>query len=425
MAQNPEIPDDELIILDDIVLRDLGRQPTVNQMLNHFGRGEYPIPLRNRSITLREEQLLGAGGEGVTYRSGDDLGAAVKLRPILSGLPPLPQFGEGPVPVACSYHEGTLQLQRLPSGTRAIIQDLKKDEESAYQRAHTEQTISHTCSGIRGAVEFLDGTYLLVVEERGSQLLAGLVTRLIDGKTLRHHMDGGDLSLQERLQIIAQVGDTLKEYQRRSIVHGDIKPENIIIDGKHEPTLIDYGMAQPLFGNSKNLGHICGTPLYLAPETAAGEFYRQTDMYSLGVIAYELLTGENPHPANGKNGWNENLHFLRLHGLFCNAEQANQFFERVRKALEERGYAPRLAWSIASALHCQPALRGTSLPDVAREYAALETSRIVQPPQTPHKVSILRETMPVKMEPDSTTFELTEAMAVTEPEYDAEKPLKS
>ncbi|MDP3640406.1 MAG: protein kinase [Nanoarchaeota archaeon] len=419
MAQNTEIPDDELIVLDEKVLGSLGRQPTVNQVLSRFERGTYAIPISNHSITLTPQQFLGKGGEGITYRSGDDLGAAVKLRPILSGLPPLPQFGEGPVPVACSYHDGALELQRLPSGPRAIIQDLRWEEQGAYRHAAAEQTITHTCSGLPGAVEFLDGTYLLVVEERGSQLLAGLLTKLIDGKTLSDHMKIGDLSLQEKLLIVAQVGDTLREYQRRSIVHGDLKPRNIMIDEGKRPTIIDHGISQLLLNEYKDLGHICGTPMYLAPEAAANRFNRKTDFYSLGIIAYELLMGEHPYPANGINGWNDNLHYFRLQGFFCDTVEAEKFCYRVRKALGERGYAPRLAWSIAGALHGQPASRETSLPDVAREYAALETSKRVQPPYTLNKGNTLWETMPVKMEPDQTTLlELTEAMRLTGPELD-------
>lgn len=404
--------------ISEPVLGAIPRVSALEEVLGRIERGDYVLPIGERRITLSPAQRLGAGGEGVTYRSGDDRKAAVKLRPVLSGLPPLPQFGEGPVPVACSFQDGTLQLQRLPSGPKVAIRGLEKTEQGAYQRAHAEQTISHICSGIPGAVEFIDGTYILVVEKSGSQLLAGMLTKLIEGKTLSEHLHDGDLSLQEKLQIIAQVGDTLREYQRRSIVHGDIKPGNIIIDGRKRPTLIDHGISQPLFGDSKDLGLVCGTPDYLAPETAAEQFHRNTDFYSLGLIACELLMGGLPYPpqADGKRAtlW----HYIRLQELFYETEKAEQFCWRVRKLLGEQGYPSRLAWSIAGALYGQPRYRETSLPNVAWEYATeLEANKGGQRSELPTERITVKEPlfeMRRQAKEPSIQLELTPDMEILE-----------
>lgn len=394
-------------------------QPTLEQVLDRIDLGQYALPIGNHRITLSPQQRLGAGGEGVTYRSGDDLGAAVKLRPVLSGLPPLPQFGEGPVPVSCTLKGGVLELKRLPSGPKARIRGLNDDEKKLYRFATAELDISRVCSDIAGAVEFLDGTYILVVEDGGSQLLAGLLTRFIDGKTLAEHLKEGDLSLQEKLAIIADIGNTLEEYRRQDLVHGDIKPSNILIDRQMKPTLIDHGLSRRLRNEFESRGAVCGTPYYLSPEAATELVHRQTDLYSLGVVAYELLTGGFPY-AEGNGEWSNTRHIVKLQTLFYNSEAAERFCWQVRKSLGEQGYAPRLAWSIAGALHPQPAYRETSLPDVAEEYAAREAGTLIRRSELHTERITVKEPLSEirrRAQQPSITFELTDGMAITENQF--------
>lgn len=398
------------------VLREIPRASALEEVLGQFEVGRYALPFGDRRITLSPLQRLGAGGEGVTYRSGDNLEEAVKLRPVLSSLPPLPQFGEGPVAVSCRFLDGVLELERWPSGQKARIYGLKGDEKKGYAFSRAELDLSKACSNIPGAVDFLDGTYVLVVEEGGSQLLAGLLTKFIDGKTLEEHLRAGDLSLQEKLAIIADLGDTLETYHQRRIVHGDIKPSNILIDKMKRPTLIDHGLSRRLQYEFENRGAVCGTPHYLSPEAATNFIHRRTDWYSLGVVAYELLTGELPY-AEGDKNWSNTRHILNLQKLFYSSKDAEEFCWRVRKTLGEQGYAPRLAWSIAGASHPQPAYREAALPKIAREYADQLAGKIIERSELPTERITVKEPlseMRRRAKESSIELELIPEMEITE-----------
>jgi serine/threonine protein kinase/tetratricopeptide (TPR) repeat protein len=129
-----------------------------------------------------------------------------------------------------------------------------------------------------------------------------IVSDYLDGVDLGHWLRGYRPTWPEAVQITASVADALAHAHTRLIVHRDIKPANIIITSEHTPVLVDFGIAlgeDEVTGGVK--GKISGTPNYMSPEQAEGAAHRidgRTDVYSLGVVLYEMLTGRLPFKAN-------------------------------------------------------------------------------------------------------------------------------
>ncbi len=123
----------------------------------------------------------------------------------------------------------------------------------------------------------------------------------LEGKSLkdRIHPDGGDrISVKESLSVIKSIAGALAYSHSRGLIHRDIKPENILFRADDTPVLVDFGIAKD-FSAGENLtmtGTSIGTPFYMSPEQIKGlPPDQKNDIYSLGVVLYEMLTGEIPY----------------------------------------------------------------------------------------------------------------------------------
>ena len=126
--------------------------------------------------------------------------------------------------------------------------------------------------------------------------LCFVVSKLFEGSDLAVRIGQARLSFRESAELVATIADALHYAHTRGLVHRDIKPANILIDASGKPCVADFGLAlrDEDFGKG---GGLAGTPSYMSPEQAKGEGHLvdgRSDIFSLGVVFYELLTGRRP-----------------------------------------------------------------------------------------------------------------------------------
>jgi serine/threonine-protein kinase len=134
-------------------------------------------------------------------------------------------------------------------------------------------------------------------EGESGDRLAYIVMELIDGRSLDEiRRESGPMPAEQALGIIAQALDGLHAAHQREIVHRDIKPANLMLRGDGRVTVTDFGIARAAgAGTTLTDTHaVIGTALYMAPEHAEGHAIPASDLYSIGVVCYQLLTGEPP-----------------------------------------------------------------------------------------------------------------------------------
>jgi TolB-like protein/tRNA A-37 threonylcarbamoyl transferase component Bud32/TolA-binding protein len=123
-----------------------------------------------------------------------------------------------------------------------------------------------------------------------------IVMELVEGQRLKDRIEQGPLPIDDVISIAVQVGEGLREAHEKGIVHRDIKPGNIMFTSRGQVKILDFGLAR-LGAHSKltRADTTLGTASYMSPEQASGkEVDRRTDIWSLGVVLYEMITGQRP-----------------------------------------------------------------------------------------------------------------------------------
>ncbi|HEY3994184.1 MAG TPA: serine/threonine-protein kinase [Ktedonobacteraceae bacterium] len=126
--------------------------------------------------------------------------------------------------------------------------------------------------------------------------IAYYVTPYIKQGSLKERFSNGPLSLEEAATILSQLGDALQFMHEHGLVHRDIKPANILLDEANYVWLADFGLAKEINTSSDLTDSSCllGTPYYIAPELLQEPASNSSDIYALGVVLYEMLTGVPP-----------------------------------------------------------------------------------------------------------------------------------
>ncbi len=216
-----------------------------------------------------------------------------------------------PQPGPASGEEAPPQLgryrvtDRLGSGAfgtvyRAYDQELCRDV--AVKVPHRERVASAEAADVylrEGRVlARLDHPGIVPVYDVGRTAdgLCYLVSKFIEGRDLAARLQEGKLDQAEAARLVAAVAEALHHAHQRGLVHRDVKPGNVLLDHEGRPYVADFGLAL----RDEQLTHgspLAGTPLYMSPEQARGEGHRvdaRTDIFSAGVVLYELLTGQRP-----------------------------------------------------------------------------------------------------------------------------------
>lgn len=182
-------------------------------------------------------------------------------------------------------YEGVHSFLHLPVAVKMLKHNMAMDEDF-FQRFQNEAKIiaglNHEHIVKVYDIEHVYRTVFIVMEH-------------LDGVTLRHILkERLRLPLARTVQILLQVCSGLHYAHQHGIVHQDVKPGNIFVQKDDRVKLVDFGLASPIGGCSDELP---GTPHYMAPEQIEGDpVDPRTDVYSLGITAYEMVTGRRPYP---------------------------------------------------------------------------------------------------------------------------------
>ncbi len=228
---------------------------------------------------------------------------------------------------------------------------------------------------------------LLAAGRQGSY--AFLVMPYIQGGTLKDRLEQGPLSPDEAHTVFAQIADALHYMHSYGILHRDIKPANILMDDNGSVYLADFGIASYTDESAiEHNGRVMGTPIYMSPELCYGHACVSSDVYALGILLYQMLTGQAPF--EGMNSWDVCMRQIEeqpMHPSSLNPA-ISQAVEQVILCSLEKDVALRFATvtTFANAYEkaCSPSLLGkaqgflntfaASLSDCVRSSKMLTTS---------------------------------------------------
>src|SRR5258708_24617546 len=127
----------------------------------------------------------------------------------------------------------------------------------------------------------------------------------VEGQDLRQLLlERGKFPAEQAAQVMLQIWRALEAAQAEGVIHRDLKPQNVMLSPDGRVYVMDFGIARSAYlPGMTQTGALIGTPEYMSPEQARGEkLTERSDLFSLGVIFYELLTGKSPYPADAPLG---------------------------------------------------------------------------------------------------------------------------
>ena len=219
-------------------------------------------PLRVGRFVL--EERLGVGGFGAVWRARDpELDRLVALK--------IPRSG-----------------QLLPHETELFLREAR----AAAQLAHANIVPVHEVGRHEESVF--------------------IVSDLIEGEPLSDRLKRERPTREEAVELLATIADAADYAHSRGVIHRDLKPSNVMLDGAGTPYVMDFGLAKRETGEITMTleGQVLGTPAYMSPEQASGQIKwvdRRTDVYALGVMMFQMLTGELPFRGTAQSQLHQRL----------------------------------------------------------------------------------------------------------------------
>jgi len=174
------------------------------------------------------------------------------------------------------------------------------------------------------------------------------VMEYVDGKDLRSVIKNGGLAPEQALAATAQICEALRVAHEHGVVHRDIKPENVLLTRDGQTKLADFGLSRPSRDQEKQkftmTNMVMGSPDYMAPEQKSGEADQRSDIFALGVMLYEMLTGQVPRgafePPSRKIGIDIRIDEVVLRALQAEPDKRYQNVTEMKSDVETIYYTP-------------------------------------------------------------------------------------
>ncbi len=181
---------------------------------------------------------------------------------------------------------------------RAIARHVavKAITKAALAREELEQVIARFRHEAQAVGRLVHPRIVQIYDYGEDDNLAYIVMELVNGVTLSHHLSGGTTcDLRASAEIVRQLLDGMGHAHAEGVIHRDLKPSNILVNSDGRIKISDFGIARTEASGLTQAGEVIGTLHYMSPEQFAGlEVDAVTDLYSIAVIAYELLAGKKP-----------------------------------------------------------------------------------------------------------------------------------
>jgi eukaryotic-like serine/threonine-protein kinase len=284
---------------------------TASEIANPAHRAAYLDAACAGNPALRErlERLLTAEAPARELWGDDPPPPGAPTDPIVGSFP----LAEGPGSVIGRYK----LLEQIGEGGMGVVY-MAEQEEPVRRRVALKiiklgmdtRSVVARFEAERQALALMDHPHIAKVFDAGATETGRpyFVMELVRGTPITEYCDRKKLSTQQRLELFIPVCQAIQHAHQKGIIHRDIKPSNVLValfDGRPVPMVIDFGVAKATNQRltEKTLftqfAQMIGTPVYMSPEQADGsqlDIDTRSDVYSLGVLLYELLTGTTPFP---------------------------------------------------------------------------------------------------------------------------------